>query len=62
MRDFPALFRSLAAAMEKLASSYTEGELAVLADFFSKTARVWKVECDKVRLGGPTGSGVRRKL
>jgi DNA-binding MarR family transcriptional regulator len=52
VRALPALFQSLAEAMEKLASSYTEDDLAVLADFFSKTARVWEAERAKVQLAG----------
>jgi DNA-binding MarR family transcriptional regulator len=48
----PVLFKSLAAAMQELASSYTGEELAVLADFFAKTASVWKTERDRLKFMG----------
>jgi DNA-binding MarR family transcriptional regulator len=53
-RTLPVLFGSLAGAMERLASSYTEAELEVLADFFRKVALVWKRERDRVRLSAGT--------
>jgi DNA-binding MarR family transcriptional regulator len=51
-RTLPRLFESLAAAKQEVASSYTEDELEVLADFFTKTARVWTAERDRLRLLG----------
>src|SRR5215471_10628784 len=48
-RTLPALFASLAGAMEKLVSSYTEGELAVLDDFFSRVALLWTAERSRLR-------------
>src|SRR5262249_41938980 len=37
-RKLPALFESLASAMEALASSYSKTELELLVDFFAKVA------------------------
>ena len=51
-RTLPVLFESLAAAMQELASSYTEDELTLLADFFAKTASVWRTERDRLRIMG----------
>jgi len=48
----PALFKSLAEAKQEVASGYTESELAVIADFFAKTASVWKVERDRLKAIG----------
>jgi hypothetical protein len=45
----------------ELASSYTEDELAVLADFFARMASVWKTERDLLKLMGRNKSG-RRQL
>jgi DNA-binding MarR family transcriptional regulator len=47
-RKLPAIFAPLAKAMEALVSSYTEKELSVLADFFSKAGVVWKEERQKL--------------
>jgi DNA-binding MarR family transcriptional regulator len=61
-RKLPATFASLAKAMEALVSSYTEKELGILADFFSKADVLWKEERQKLR--GPDAdrgrSGRRR--
>ena len=43
-RRLPALFASLGNAMETLLSSYTEKELAVLNDFFTKAQLLWREE------------------
>ena len=48
-RKLPAIFASLAEAMEALVSAYTEKELRVLADFFSKADVLWKEERQKLR-------------
>lgn len=57
----PALFASLATAMEELASSYTERQLSVLVDFFSKATRVWTTERDRLQSTGKTARGRRPK-
>ena len=44
MRKLPALFASLANAMEVLVSRYPKSELEVLADFFLKVGLLWKEE------------------
>jgi DNA-binding MarR family transcriptional regulator len=44
MRKLPAMFESLAKAMEALVSSYSEKELWVLADFFARVGVLWKQE------------------
>jgi DNA-binding MarR family transcriptional regulator len=44
MRKLPAMFESLAKAMEALVSSYSEKELGVLADFFARVSVLWKQE------------------
>ncbi|HEY1288737.1 MAG TPA: MarR family transcriptional regulator [Burkholderiales bacterium] len=49
MRTLPALFASLAKAMEILVSSYSEQELRILADFFGKVGILWKEEREKLR-------------
>jgi DNA-binding MarR family transcriptional regulator len=49
MQKLPPLFESLASAMEMLVSSYSKGELEVLADFFSKVALLWKEERKKLQ-------------
>jgi len=49
MRQLPAMFRSLARAMEGLVSSYSEKELAVLADFFARVGVLWQEEREKLR-------------
>lgn len=51
-RELPNLFQSLAAAMQKLASSYSEDELVLLADFFARVVRVWKTERDRLQTIG----------
>jgi DNA-binding MarR family transcriptional regulator len=48
-RKLPAIFAPLAKAMEALVSSYTELELKILADFFSKAGVLWKEERQKLR-------------
>ena len=59
MRKLPTLFESLANAMQVLLSSYSERDLGVLHDFFSKVAVLWEEERGKLnsskrqkRLGG----------
>ena len=49
MRKLPAIFESLAEAMEALVSSYSERELVVLADFFTKVAALWREEREKLQ-------------
>lgn len=49
-KTLPALFTSLAGAMDRLASSYSDEELAVLVDFFTKTTRMWQAERDRLHL------------
>lgn len=48
MRKLPAMFASLAKAMEELVLGYSEKELKVLADFFAKVDVVWKTEREKL--------------
>jgi len=55
MRQLPAMFRSLTHAMEGLVLSYSEKELAVLADFFARVGVLWQEEREKLR----TRSGER---
>jgi DNA-binding MarR family transcriptional regulator len=61
MRKLPAMFESLAKAMEKFVSGYSEKELTVLADFFAKVDVLWKEEREKLqrRYGGSEKSGRR---
>jgi DNA-binding MarR family transcriptional regulator len=47
-RVLPELFRSLGTAMQELVSSYSSADLAVLADFFSKTEKLWKGEREEL--------------
>ena len=49
MRKLPTLFQSLASAMETLVSGYSERELTVLADFFSRSGRLWQEEREKLQ-------------
>jgi DNA-binding MarR family transcriptional regulator len=49
MRRLPAIFQSLAQAMEALVSGYSEKELEVLADFFAKAGVLWRKERDKLQ-------------
>jgi DNA-binding MarR family transcriptional regulator len=49
MRKLPAMFESLAEAMERLVSSYSEKELTVLVDFFTKVDVLWKEEREKLQ-------------
>jgi DNA-binding MarR family transcriptional regulator len=49
MRKLPAIFASLAGAMEALVSTYSENELKVLADFFAKVGVLWKEEREKLQ-------------
>lgn len=51
MRKLPALFGSLAKAMQVLVASYSESELEVLDDFFLKVAVLWKEEREKLKSG-----------
>ena len=50
-RKLPTLFESLANAMQQLVGSYSERDLGVLHDFFSKIAILWKEEREKVQPG-----------
>ena len=49
MRKLPAIFASLAGAMDALVSTYSENELKVLADFFAKVGVLWKEEREKLQ-------------
>jgi DNA-binding MarR family transcriptional regulator len=49
MRSLPLIFASMAKAMEKLASSYSEAELRTLSDFFSKTKTLWEEERSRLQ-------------
>ena len=49
MRKLPAMFASLAKAMDALVSTYSEKELKVLADFFAKVGVLWKEEREKLQ-------------
>ena len=49
MRKLPAMFASLAKAMDALVSTYSEKELKVLAEFFSKVGVLWKEEREKLQ-------------
>jgi DNA-binding MarR family transcriptional regulator len=49
-KKFPALFESMAKAMEALVSSYSEKELDTLSDFFRKVTLLWKDERERLQL------------
>lgn len=49
MRKLPPVFESLANAMEALVSGYSQKELAILADFFSKAGLLWQEEREKLQ-------------
>ena len=49
-RKLPALFESLAKAMQVLVASYSERELEVLDDFFTRVGVLWKKEREKLKL------------
>jgi DNA-binding MarR family transcriptional regulator len=49
IRKVPAMFASLAKAMDALVSTYSENELRVLADFFAKVGVLWKEERKKLQ-------------
>jgi DNA-binding MarR family transcriptional regulator len=61
MRKLPAMFESLAKAMETLVLGYSEKELKVLVDFFAKVDVLWKEEREKLqtRYGGRERGGRR---
>jgi DNA-binding MarR family transcriptional regulator len=61
MRKLPAMFESLAKAMETLVLGYSEKELKVLVDFFAKVDVLWKEEREKLqtRYGGREREGRR---
>ena len=61
MRKLPAMFESLAKAMETLVLGYSEKELKVLVDFFAKVDVLWKEEREKLqtRYGGRERRGRR---
>jgi DNA-binding MarR family transcriptional regulator len=59
MRKVLPLFDSLAKAMQALVSSYSQGELTVLADFFAKSQLLWRAE--RERLQERTGAGPQRR-
>lgn len=44
LRKLPALFESLANAMGALVSGYSQRELTILADFFSRASVLWREE------------------
>ena len=48
-RKLPAMFESLAKAMETLVLGYSEKELTVLVDFFAKVDVLWKEEREKLQ-------------
>jgi DNA-binding MarR family transcriptional regulator len=48
-RSLPPMFASMAKAMEKLASSYSEAELRTLSDFFLKTTTLWAEERNRLQ-------------
>jgi len=48
MSRLPSLFASMAKAMEKLVSSYSDAELRILSDFFSKTRTLWGEERNRL--------------
>src|SRR5215469_7365225 len=52
MRKLPLLFESLGSAMHVLISGYSQKELAVLADFFSRSTDLWQKERDKLQERG----------
>ena len=58
-RKLPAMFESLARAMETLVLGYSERDLRVLADFFAKVDHLWKEEREKLqwRYAGREQSG-----
>jgi DNA-binding MarR family transcriptional regulator len=49
MQKLPAMFESLAKAMETLVLGYSERELKVLVDFFAKVDVLWKEEREKLQ-------------
>jgi DNA-binding MarR family transcriptional regulator len=49
-KKLPALFESMAKAMEILISGYSEEELETLSEFFRKVTLLWRKERDKLRL------------
>jgi len=60
-RKLPAMFESLAKAMEKLVSGYSEKELKVLADFFAKVGVLWKEEREGLQRRYAEGEQSRRR-
>ena len=44
-----AWFESARQAQDELVSSYTEAELAIIADVFERFAQLWQREGEKVR-------------
>jgi DNA-binding MarR family transcriptional regulator len=62
MQTLPAMFGSLANAMELLVLGYSERELKILADFFAKVGVLWREEREKLQgahVGRPPAEGVR---
>jgi len=49
MQKLPALFASLGTAMETLVSSYSQKELSILNDFFTKARLLWQEERAKLQ-------------
>ena len=49
MRKLPMLFASLGDAMETLVSSYSQKDLAVLNDFFTRADLLWREERAKLQ-------------
>jgi DNA-binding MarR family transcriptional regulator len=48
-QKLPRLFQSMAEAMEKLVSSYSQSELVTLLDFFEKISRLWRNERERLQ-------------
>lgn len=53
LRKLPSLFASLSVSMERLVSSYSRQELAVLNDFFTKARLLWQEERAKLQCHHP---------
>jgi DNA-binding MarR family transcriptional regulator len=61
MRKLPAMFESLAKAMEKLISGYSKKELTILADYFAKVDVLWKEEREKLQRRYGEGEKIGRR-
>jgi DNA-binding MarR family transcriptional regulator len=49
-KKLPLLFESMARAMERLVSGYSEEELETLSEFFRRVTMLWWEERDKLRM------------